>query len=496
MSQVPYLSILVAMPAVLAVILLLVPSRHETAIRNIAVGGTAIIFAWACIILAVYHPGGGLQLVEQHPWVPVIGMQYYLGVDGLSMPLIFLAALLPLLCTIFSWRQDTQPKTFFFLIALLQVGMIGVFMALDYVLFYIFWEIVLVPMFFLINIWGGERRRYAAVKFFIYTLVGSVVMLLGVLMLWFYGPHTFDMLRVAAWGQAGKFPLSLQYWIFGALFLGFAVKVPIFPFHTWLPDAHVEAPTVGSVLLAGVLLKMGGYGFLRMALPTLPYAFNHGWSLALAILGVINIVYGAALALTQKDLKKMVAYSSIGHMGFVVLGIAAATTPAGIDGAAMQMFTHGIITGMLFFLVGMIYERYHTKELAKLRGLITEVPTLSVILVFASFASLGLPGLAGFVGEFLSLLGGMQAYWYVSMFAVIGIVLTAAYFLRMLQQVVFTPRPPELAIACAMPYDVRPYEMVALIPLMSFALFLGVYPHPFLQILDPFATVLSKLLGG
>jgi NADH-quinone oxidoreductase subunit M len=494
-SGLPVLSILIAMPAVLAVVLLAIPAAYERLIKIVSIAGSALIFGWAALILANYQAGGGMQFVEDRAWVETIGMRYHLGIDVLSMPLVFLGALLPLLCAIYSWRQEQQVKSFFFLIALLQVGMIGVFLALDYVMFYIFWEIVLVPMFFLINIWGGERRRYASVKFFIYTLVGSVVMLLGILLLWFNGPKTFDIATIAAFGQKGGYPVQLQMWIFAALFLGFAVKVPIFPFHTWLPDAHVEAPTVGSVLLAGVLLKMGGYGFLRMALPTLPDAFRGGWGLALAILGVINIVYGAALALTQKDLKKMVAYSSIGHMGFVVIGIAAGN-PAGIDGAAVQMFTHGIITGMLFFLVGMVYERYHTKELAKLRSLITEVPNLAVILVFASFASLGLPGLAGFVGEFLSMLGGVTAYWYVAMFAVIGIVLTAAYFLRMMQQVVFTPRPPELQIACAMPYDTLPNELVALIPLMSFALFLGVYPQPFLSIIDPVSTAIAKVVGG
>ncbi|HEY3318667.1 MAG TPA: NADH-quinone oxidoreductase subunit M [Coriobacteriia bacterium] len=497
MSNVPYLSVLIALPVAVCLALLVIPAAQERLVRLTALAGTGVIFAWNVLILTLYRPGGGMQLEENHAWVPVIGMRYHLGIDGLSLPLVLLATMLPLLCVIFSWRQDAQPKTFFFLIVLLQVGMIGVFLALDYVLFYVFWEIVLVPMFFLINIWGGDRRRYAAVKFFIFTLVGSVVMLLGILLLWFYGPkeRTFDILTLMRYGQAGGYASQLQMWIFAALFLGFAVKVPIFPFHTWLPDAHVEAPTVGSVLLAGVLLKMGGYGFLRMALPTLPEAFKGGWGTALAVLGVVNIVYGAALALTQKDLKKMVAYSSIGHMGFVVLGIAAGTA-AGVDGAALQMFTHGIITGMLFFLVGMIYERYHTKELAKLRGLMTEVPTLSVVLVFASFASLGLPGLAGFVGEFLSLMGGFERYPYIAMFAVIGIVLTAAYFLRMLQQIVFSPRTPDVALACAQPYDARPNEMVALIPLMSFALFLGVYPHPFLQILDPAASAIAKALGG
>jgi NADH-quinone oxidoreductase subunit M len=361
-SNVPVLSILIGLPVVLSIVLLLIPAKHEDSFRWVALVGTGLILGWMVLIMTFYKPGGGMQFVESHEWVPVIGMKFSLGMDGLSLPLVFLGALLPFLCVIYSWRQDVQPKTFFFLIAMLQIGMIGVFLALDYVLFYIFWEIVLVPMFFLINIWGGERRRYAAVKFFIFTLVGSVVMLLGILMLWFYGPkeRTFDILTLARWGQAGHYSGTLGILIFAALFLGFAVKVPIFPFHTWLPDAHVEAPTVGSVLLAGVLLKMGGYGFLRMSLPTLPQAFHAGWGTALAILGVTNIVYGAALALTQKDLKKMVAYSSIGHMGFVVLGIAAGTT-AGVEGAAMQMFTHGIITGMLFLLVGMIYERYHTK---------------------------------------------------------------------------------------------------------------------------------------
>ncbi|MHB0976827.1 MAG: complex I subunit 4 family protein [Candidatus Aquicultorales bacterium] len=494
MNGIPVLTILVALPIALTIATLLIPSRYEKAIKITSIAGTGLIFAYTIFLLANFKLGTTeMQFVEKFDWVKVIGMKYYLGVDGFSIPIIFLTGLLTFLCAIYSWRMDVQVKSYFFLLALLEIGMLGVFVALDYVIFYIFWEIVLVPMFFFIGIWGGENRKYASIKFFLYTLVGSVLMLLSILLLYFYGPHTFDMMEIAKWGQAGKYALSLQYIMFWGLFIGFAVKVPVFPFHTWLPDAHVEAPTVGSVLLAGVLLKMGGYGFIRILLPTLPQAFSK-FAIYLAVLGVINIVYGAALALAQKDMKKMVAYSSIGHMGFVVLGVAAGNA-AGLDGAVLQMFTHGIITGMLFFLVGMVYERYHTKEIAKLSGLATAVPAIAVILVFASFASLGLPSLAGFVGEFLSLLGGFEAFANIAAISVLGIVLTAAYFLRMLQQVVFNPSGNSGEIHADM-YDIQAREITALVPLMAFALFLGVYPHPFLEIVNPAAQSLVKIVGG
>ena len=493
MKGIPVLSVLLLIPLAASVVVLLLPQRQERLIKGFTIAAAALTFGWSLVLLSRFAIGSAaMQMVQSTPWVPAIGMSYKLGLDGLSLPLVLLASLLTLLCAIYTWRLDKQVKVFCFLLLLLQVGMLGVFVALDAVLFYVFWELVLVPMFFMIGIWGGDNRRYASVKFFIYTLVGSVVMLLGLLLLYFWGPRTFDMQAIIAWGQAGRFSLQQQYWIFGALFLGFAVKVPIFPFHTWLPDAHVEAPTVGSVLLAGVLLKMGGYGLLRISLVALPKAFV-AFSPYLAVLGVIGIVYGAAVALTQKDLKKMVAYSSVSHMGFVVLGIAAANS-AGIDGAVAQMFVHGIVTGLLFFLVGMIYERYHTKEIARLRGLIGTVPALGVLFAFASFASLGLPGLAGFVGEFTSLMGGLQTFTAITAFAVIGIVLTAAYFLRTMQSVVFAP-PEEDSAVYEGPRTMAGVELAAVAPLAAIALAMGVYPLPFFAIVDPVGRALAALVG-
>jgi NADH-quinone oxidoreductase subunit M len=402
--------------------------------------------------------------------------------------MVALASLLCLVAVIVSWDTEKKPRAYFAMILLLQVGMTGVFCALDFVLFYVFWELVLVPMYFLIGMWGGPRREYAAIKFFLYTLFGSVFMLVGMLALYLHPEGgTFDMLALS---QAG-FPADFQWWVFAAFFLGFAVKVPVFPLHTWLPDAHVEAPTAGSVLLAGVLLKMGTYGFIRVSLPMLPDAAD-AWSGFIAALAAISIVYGAAVAFAQKDLKKLVAYSSVSHMGFVMLGIASGTV-AGLNGAVAVMFSHGVVTGMLFMLVGMVYDRTHTRMIADVSGLASRVPRFAGAIGLASFASLGLPGLSGFVGEFLSLLGAWDSElwrgWVV--ISAVGVLLAAAYMLWMVQRVVLGE--PSKAVAGIS--DMTTRELVALVPLAAITVIVGVYWSSLLRFVDPAVQDLVELVS-
>jgi NADH-quinone oxidoreductase subunit M len=484
--RLPILSLVTFVPLAGALALLFFPRDRTALIRWFSTGVAAVTLGLAVDMVARFDPAGGLQLIERAPWVPSLGMQYFLGVDGISLPMVLLAAILSLLAVVASWTIQERVKQYFVLFLVLESGMIGVFLTLDLVLFYAFWEVVLVPMYFLIGIWGGPRREYAAIKFFLYTLLGSVLMLLGIVALHLQG-GTFDMIaltRVAI-------PSSLQMWIFAAFFVGFAVKVPIWPLHTWLPDAHVEAPTAISVILAGVLLKMGAYGFLRISLPVLPQA-AHQWAPWIAALAAISIVYGAAVAMAQKDLKRMIAYSSVSHMGYVMLGIAAAT-PVSLQGSMLQMFAHGIVTGLLFLLVGLVYERAHTREIPLLGGLSAQAPILGGILSFASFASLGLPGLASFVGEFMVLLGTWtsalpRAYTVV---ASLSIVLTAAYFLRMLENVALGPVSPKLA---GTP-DVGPRELSTLVPLVALTVVVGLYPVVVLTYVQPAVTALLKSLG-
>jgi NADH-quinone oxidoreductase subunit M len=481
------LSAIVLLPLAGAVVSALVPKDRGDIARWIAAVVTAVDLALVVFVALRFDVGAGMQFVENVAWVPQFGISYHLGVDGISITMLALSALLSLVAVVASWNMKTKPAAYFAMLLLLEVGMNGVFLALDFVLFYVFWELVLVPMYFLIGTWGGPRKEYASIKFFLYTLFGSVFMLIGIIALYLQ-TGTFDMTAMVGAGLSESF----QWWVFAAFFLGFAVKVPIFPLHTWLPDAHVEAPTAASVLLAGILLKMGTYGFIRIALPILPHAANQ-WAPFITALAAISIVYGAALAFAQTDLKKLVAYSSVSHMGFVMLGIASGTVE-GLNGAIAVMFSHGVVTGLLFLIVGMVYERTHTRMIQDVSGLSNQVPVAGGLLAFASFASLGLPGLSGFVGEFLTLLGAWKsdvpAVWVV--IAAIGVLLAAAYTLSMVQRVILgTPSPIVSKIT-----DLTVREVSLLVPLVVLTLVVGLYWNSLLRFTDPAVARIVELLAG
>ncbi|MGD0785175.1 MAG: NADH-quinone oxidoreductase subunit M [Sedimentisphaerales bacterium] len=485
----PILTCIVFLPLAGGLIILFVPKKNIGLIKTVATAVTAIDLILSIILLVNFNYSGAMQFEENLNWIPSVNIFYHLGIDGISIGLIFLTTLLSFLACIGSYSIGMRQKEYFFLYLLLATGMLGTFVALDLVLFYVFWEIVLVPMYFLIGIWGGPRKEYAAIKFFIYTLAGSIFMLLGILAFYFTStPHTFSILELGK--TTGALTMPIQILIFIAFYLGFAVKVPVFPFHTWLPDAHVEAPTPISVLLAGVLLKMGGYGFFRISFPLLKDA-AHYFVLPFAILGAINIVYGAVVAMAQTDFKKMVAYSSVSHMGFVMLGLASMTT-TGFNGALLQMFNHGIITGAMFFLVGVIYDRAHTRDLDKFGGLGVKMPVYAGMLTVFSLASLGLPGLSGFVSEFMSLLGSYAAFKIITIVSVLGIVITAGYFLYMLQRVLMGPLNEKLAGII----DINKRELFTLIPLMAIAILIGVYPLAALKFQMAAIEQLIQKLGG
>ena len=429
----------------------------------------------------------GFRFVYEAGWIPSIGAKYVVGVDGISMLMVLLTALLGFVAMLASWSGITKRvKQYYAFMLLLQTGMLGTFISLDFFLFYIFWEAMLVPMYFIIGIWGGKRRIYAAVKFFIYTLAGSVLMLLGILALYFHqgsmtGDFTLDIRVLQAMGQWPGWA-TLQSWIWLAFFLGFAVKVPMFPFHTWLPDAHVEAPTAGSVILAGVLLKMGTYGFLRFSLPILPDATKQflPWALGLSIVGVI---YGAMLALAQTDWKKLVAYSSVSHLGFTMVGIFTLNTQ-GLTGGVLQMINHGLSTGALFLLVGMIYERRHTREIAQFGGLWRVMPVFAVFFMVMMLSSIGMPAIPGngFTGEFAILVGAFamaDKYW--AVLAATGIVLGAVYMLWLYQRTMFGKLDREENKNLT---DLNFREIATLVPLTALAFWIGLYPKPFFDILE------------
>ena len=482
------LTLIVFLPLIGVAAIALLPKGRPEWPRWVAAAFSAVDLALVAWVVYRFVPGGGRQFAEKAAWIPQFHINYSMAVDGISLPMLVLSALLTFLAVVASWKVDSKPKFYFAMLMLLQVGMNGVFLALDFVLFYMFWELVLIPMYFLIAQWGGPRREYAAIKFFLYTLLGSVFMLVGIVTL-YLKTGSFDMVRLAGIGHL--LPAGLQWWLFLLFFLGFAVKVPVWPLHTWLPDAHVEAPTAASALLAGVLLKMGTYGFLRVSLPMLPAGFQ-AWQWFLALLATISIVYGAAVAFAQTDIKKLVAYSSVSHMGFAMLGIASGTA-IGIDGAVAVSFSHGLIAGMLFLMVGMVYDRTHTREISQLSGLAAQMPVIAGLLGFASLASLGIPGLSGFVGEFLSLLGAWASnlpHWMVFV-AALGVLLGAAYMLWMIQRVIMG-QPSYVIADCP---DATPRELFVVAPLVVLIVAIGLDWNLLLQYVDPAARALVKLMG-
>ncbi|MGD0499276.1 MAG: NADH-quinone oxidoreductase subunit M [Bryobacteraceae bacterium] len=488
------LSFVLLTPLAGLLILLFIPANSKGLIRIWAnLAGLAGFLVSLPLLSRFVAGAAGFQLEEKADWIPSLGAHYHLGIDGISLLLVMLTTLMGFLAILSSWNaiQD-RVKEYYAMFLLLQTGMIGVFLALDFFLFYIFWELVLVPMYFIIGVWGGPRKLYAAIKFFLYTLAGSVLMLLGILTLYFqhfqqFGFYTFeiaDLMKVSM-------PLGVQQWVFWAFFLGFAIKVPMFPFHTWLPDAHVEAPTAGSVILAAVLLKMGTYGFIRFSLPLLPKASMDKTIVEiLAALSIIGIIYGALVSLMQQDWKKLVAYSSVSHLGFCTLGIFA-MNPNGIAGSVIQQVNHGISTGMLFLIIGVIYERRHTREIAEYGGLAHVMPKFAVVFAFAMLSSAGLPLLNGFIGEFTILQGAFEASRTWAAFAVSGLILGAAYLLWLYQRTMLgqVTNAKNLGL-----HDLSLREMAIFAPLIACSIWIGVYPKPLFDVLkQPVTEIVERV---
>jgi NADH-quinone oxidoreductase subunit M len=486
---IPLLTLITFFPLTGIVVILFLPGTASRAIKIIANIVTGLEFLLVLYIFNGFNPAAeGMQLVERADWIKTLKVQYLLGIDGISLLLLLLTTLLGFIAVLSSWQAIKERlKEYYIFMLLLEVGMIGVFVSLDLVLFYVFWEVMLVPMYFLIGIWGGERKLYAAIKFFLYTLFGSVIMLVGILVLYSHY-HTFDLMEIIAGGT--YLPIALQCWVFLAFFLAFAIKVPMFPFHTWLPDAHVEAPTAGSVILAGVLLKMGTYGFVRFSLPLFPGAARAFVPL-LVTLALISIVYGALVCLMQKDMKRLIAYSSVSHMGFVMLGLFA-FTPMAIKGAVLQMINHGISTGALFLIVGIVYERRHTRLISEFGGLASRMPVYAVVFLIIAMSSLGLPGLNGFIGEFMILMGTFTVNWKWAAIAATGIILGAGYMLWLYQRVMFgkleNPANQELK-------DLSLREFAAFFPLIVMVFWIGLYPKPFLTLLDKPVEKIVRILN-
>jgi len=490
------------LPLVGAIFIALLPTGADRAARWVAA-----VFSWVALMLALLllaafarpdllvvggnaaapdPTSGAMQFVTRVPWIPQFNVTYAVGLDGISLPMFVLNAMLVFLAVLVSWKVTLRPREYFALVLVLETAVAGVFAATDFFLFFLFWELELAPMFLLIGIWGSDRREYAAMKFILYTVAGSAFMLLGILIFYLAGApatRSFDMAQLVRLGPTLDLPLQSLIWLL--LFIGFAVKVPIFPFHTWLPDAHTEAPTAISVLLAGVLLKMGGYGLLRANIGMLPDATRQ-FALALCVLAVINVVYGGLVAMMQRDLKRVIANSSVSHMGYVVLG-AAALTPLSMQGAVFQMFAHGTITGLLFVMVGLVYDRTHTRQIGALGGLAPRMPFIAAAFLFAALASLGLPGLSGFVAEFLVFLGSFPIYGLPTLLAIATIVLTAGYMLWLIERVFFGPERSEWTALG----DASRLEKLTVGVFLVVILLLGIFPFLLNDIVIPGITPLA-----
>ncbi len=488
----PILSFLVFIPLIGAIILLFISGENKEALRSAALGVTLIEAAASLILLFYFDPSTyKMQFAERMSWIPGIGAEYFIGIDGISLLLVLLTTFLSILAVLCAWAAiEERVKEFMMHLLILETGMIGVFVSLDFILFFLFWEIGLIPMYFLIGIWGGPRKLYANIKFFLYTLFGSVFMLVGILALYYShgamtGEYTFNILKL----YEVAYPYNLQWWVFIAFFLGFAIKVPVFPFHTWLPDAHVEAPTAGSVILAGVLLKMGTYGFLRFNLPLLTKASVAFTPYVLA-LAVIGIIYGALLAIAQTDMKKMVAYSSVSHLGAVMAGLFAMNRQ-GIDGGVLQMINHGVTTGGLFLIVGMIYERRHTRIISAFGGLSKVMPAYTFFATVIVLSSIGLPGTNGFVGELFILIGLFKANMVAGALMIIGVVFGPIYMLSLYRGVIYgkiTHTENESL------KDLNLREFLTLVPIFILIIWIGIFPQHFLKLTSASTTHLTEVV--
>ena len=505
------LSVGTFLPLLGVLVMLFIPKAQETATKAVALITAVATLGVGIFTLTQFNfdQAGKMQFVAQTNWISVLKSTYFVGIDGISLPLYLLSMVITVLVMIYSWNHVPEPgntKAFFALMLILQTGMAGTFIARDLILFFVFFELVLLPMYFMIGVWGGENRQYASLKFFLYTMFGSALMLVAFLALFFKtGAESFSIPFLIE--QGAGISRTAQIWIFGGMFVGFAVKVPMFPFHTWLPDAHTQAPTQGSVILAAVLLKLGTYGFVRIAIPILPVAAKE-WAPWIGLLAVIGIIYGALGCLAQTDMKRLIAFSSVAHMGFVMLGISTLTS-FGMNAAVFGMVAHGLITGMLFFIAGSVKERYHTLEISRLSGMLKQMPRMGWIMGFCVMASLGLPGLAGFWGEFPAILSAYQpaaglsevTFRIFMVIAAIGTVLAAGYLLWLFQRTAFGEPNAEFSGDShdehgSGIHDVNVFEWMAWAPLLAAILVLGVYPNLLFKIIDPAVQGVLSAFGG